>query len=175
MLAACKPPPADEAVSRIDLSSLDRGPSQPIPSPDSSTAIWAESKDPLRILYGNPGAPPMLALACMEQPGGPVIGITRYAAADKDAQAMLALIGNAHIARLPVDATPRGKALLWHGTIAASDPRLEVLTGRRAVTATIPGAGMLTLNPSALPRELIETCRASTMAGAINVDAAPVR
>ena len=35
-----------------------------------------------------------------------------------------------------------------------------MLTGNREVEATVPGAGSVILNPSALPGELVERCRA---------------
>lgn len=158
-LATCKPPPTDEAVARGVMIDLERGPSEPIDSPDSSSAIWAESLTKGRLIYGNPGESPLLALACIEVDGAPALRFTRYALADKGAGAFLALIGNAHVARIAVDATAFGEAFLWEGTLAADDPDWEVLTGRREVTATIPGAGMVTLNPSEKPAMLIEHCR----------------
>ncbi|WP_427964841.1 hypothetical protein [Altererythrobacter sp.] len=159
-LAACKPPPTDETRARFPLDGQRDGPSQPIDSPDSSNAIWADSKTPGRIIYGNPGEAPMLALACVEEAGTPMLQITRYAPADEGAGALMALIGNAHIERLPVDAVEAApEAYLWEGSYPASAPALEVLTGRREVSLTIPGAGKLTLNPSERPRMLIESCR----------------
>lgn len=160
-LAACKPPPTDDATSRGLRVELNRGPSEPIDSPDSSNAIWTESKTQGRLIYGNPGEAPMVALACIETEGHPALRFTRYAPADKGAGAFLALIGNAHVTRIPVDATQFGESFLWEGSLPAGDPDWEVLTGRREVTATIPGAGMVTLNPSEKPAVLIENCRES--------------
>ena len=158
-LPACKPPPTDEDVSRGVMIDLERSPSDPIDSPDSTNAIWAKSSTEGRLIYGNPGEAPLVALACIEADGAPALRFTRYAIADEGAGAFLALIGNAHVARIPVDATAFGKAFLWEGTLAANDPDWEVLTGRREVTATIPGAGKVTLNSSEKPALLIEQCR----------------
>ncbi len=158
-LAGCKPPPTDETAARGVMIDMQHGPSEPIDSPDSSKAVWADSATPGRLIYGNPGEAPMLALACVEAGGAPTLRFTRYALADEGAGAFLALIGNAHVARIPVDATAFGEAFLWEGALAAGDPDWEVLTGRREVTATIPGAGMVTLNPSDKPAALIEQCR----------------
>ena len=162
IISACKPPPSDEAVSHGVVIDLARGPSQPIDSPDSSKAIWADSKTPGRLIYGNPGETPMLALSCIEVGEYRALRFTRFALADAGAGAFLALIGNAHVARLPVDATAHGDAYLWEAALPADDPKWEVLTGRREVTATIPGAGMITINPSDKPAALIEKCRASS-------------
>ncbi len=159
-LAGCKPPPADtdvaagEAIAPASLS-------EPIDSPETEGAIWADSQTARRILYGIPGQPPLMTLACGEANGQPNIRLTRYALADKGAQAFAALIGNGHVSRIPVDATEVEGVSIWLGDIPASDPKLEVLTGSREVGVTIPGAGRLVLNPSSRPGELIETCRAA--------------
>ena len=168
-LAGCKPPPTDEATARSALVE-DRGaPSLPIESPDAINAIWAESREPGRILYGNPGETPMIALTCIEDEQEPRIRFTRYALADEGASALLALIGNGHIARLPVEATDRGGYFLWQGEFPATSPDLEVLTGTRDFTATIPGAGLVEVHASERPAELVEACRALVE----DVEAAP--
>lgn len=175
-LAACKPPPTDDAEARGALAVEQKGPSMPIDSPDSENAIWADSVTPNRIIYGNPGEAPMLALSCEEETGADAnLRITRYALADEGAGAFMALVGNSHIARIPVDATPSGTAFIWSGVVAANHPDLEVLTGQKAVTATTPGAGMVTLNPSGKPRELIENCRGDDATKAVSEDAELVR
>ncbi len=157
---ACKPPASDEYLERVDLTEATGTASQPLPSPDTANAVWADGKAPGRILFGNPGEVPFLALACETSPGGePLIRIIRFAAADAQAKALFALVGNGHIARIPVDATWNGRAWLWEGTIPANDPDLAVLTGKRSITATLPGAGQLALKPGPRPALLIETCR----------------
>ena len=74
----------------------------------------------------------------------------------------MAIIGNGHRERFPVEATNNGRAFLWEGTAPLSSEKLDVLTGQRGVELTIPGAGTLALNASERPRDLIETCRAAT-------------
>lgn len=131
-----------------------------MPSPDTTDAVWADGKIVGRILFGNPGEVPYLAIACETAPtGAQQIRFIRFAAADPQAKALFALVGNGHIARIPVDATWNGRAWLWEGTVPADDPDLEVLTGKRTVAATLPGAGQLNLNPSPRPAQLIEACR----------------
>ncbi|MFZ9395143.1 MAG: hypothetical protein ACO25F_03660 [Erythrobacter sp.] len=158
-LAACKPPPTDAAIVAGDTPERAR-PSEPIASPDTEGAVWGNSQTPQRILYGLPGKPPMLALGCAQGPHGPVIRITRFALADHGAGAFAALIGNGHISRIPIDAKEVGGVSVWQAEIPAIDPKLEVLTGRREIAVTIPGAGRLVLNPSARPGEVVEACRA---------------
>ncbi len=159
-LAGCKPPATDDYVERVNLVESRGGPSEPQPSPDATGALWTVTAVPTRILYGISGEAPLMALTCeVADAGGPGIRITRYAPADPKAKALFALVGNGHIARLPVDAVWNGRAWLWEGKIHADDPRLDVLTGTRAVAATLPGAGKLELNPSAVPGQLIDACR----------------
>ena len=162
-LAACKPPPTDEVAARGSLEEEQVGPSTPIDSPDTSAAIWAPSETPGRALFGNPGERPLLALDCLDEEGVAMIRFTRFASADPGAGAFLAMVGNFHVVRMPVDATEIGKTWFWQGQIAADDPNLEALTGRREVTLTVPGAGMLTMKPSAVPRRLIGECRGDVL------------
>ncbi|WP_454597304.1 hypothetical protein [Qipengyuania sp. SM2507] len=158
-LASCKPPAADDYVARVGLEAQS-GPSEPQASPDTEDAQWVVSREPGRIIYGNPGETPLLALACVEGTGGAEIAFERIVAADPDAKAILALIGNSHVTRLFVDAEKTGDDWRWRGATRADDPALEVLTGPRQVEATVPGAGSVILNSSSLPRELINRCRA---------------
>lgn len=160
-MTACKPVASDEYLERVDLVEAKGVGRQPLASPDSTHAVWADGKTAGRILFGNPGEVPFLALACETAPTGEQqLRFIRFAAADPQAQALFALVGNGHIARIPVDATWNGRAWLWEGTVTADDPDLEVLTGKRTITATLPGAGQLDLSPSPRPGLLIEECRA---------------
>ncbi len=154
LLSACKPPASDEYVTRERIAGERTAPSTPVASPETDGAVWARSNDGERLLYGKPGASPYFALACEEGR----IRYTRFAEADPDAKAVLALIGNGHVERLWIDAEEAEEAWVWRGRIAADDPRLEVLTGPRSVEATVPGAGTLKLNPSRLPGEFIGEC-----------------
>lgn len=158
-LPSCKPPAADDYVARVGIEERS-GPSEPLLSPDTAEAQWVVSREPGRIIYGNPGETPLLALACIDGPQGAQIAYERIVAADPNAKAILALIGNSHVTRLFVDAEKVGDDWRWRGATRADDPALEVLTGPRQVEATVPGAGSVILNPSSLPRELINRCRA---------------
>jgi hypothetical protein len=159
-LPACKPPPSDAAVGRVPLLFSARGPSEPLLSPDTAGAVWASTAKPLRLVYGVPGQPVLLALECVAAAKPEArLKITRHAAADDGAGALLALIGNGHIGRFAVDATTVGGRALWQGEVPALDPAWDALKPEREATATVPGAGLVRLNPSPLPMALISACR----------------
>ena len=127
-------------------------------SPDTEGAVWASSATPLRIVFGHPGKPPLLAIECAGSPA--LLKVTRFAATDPRAKGMMALIGNGHVERLKVDALDLGgRGWLWQGRFEPADPRLDALTGARRLELTIPGAGSLLLPGSPRPGELIERCR----------------
>lgn len=160
-LAACKPPATDGLAERQERSPSPSAPSEPLESPDTQGAIWSQSATPGRLIYGKPNEPPLFALACDYSSDPQQIILTRFAPADDGAQAFLAVIGNGHVARIPVDATESDTGMRWEGFADPQDERMEAFSGARTVTATIPGAGMVRLNPSPLPGALIEQCRAS--------------
>ncbi|MBD3730490.1 MAG: hypothetical protein IE933_12370 [Sphingomonadales bacterium] len=166
LLAACKPPAADDYSAREEAANKRDAPSTPIESPDVSRAIWAESGQGARLLYGNPGELPLLVLSCEGSREAPVLRIIREAPADKGAKALFALIGNGHAERLPVDASWTGKRWLWEASFAAADPRMEVFDGPREVEATLPGGGTLVLKPSPLPGAFLHYCRGDAVSAA---------
>lgn len=162
-LSACKPPPTDADVARAATIVSLRGPSAPIASPDTTGALWSPSAaSPDRLVYGRPGEPAMLAIECLRSSGGETpahIRISRHAPADSGARALLALIGNGAIGRLAVAATKQGPRQIWQGEAPADDRGWEPLSGPRKITATVPGAGLVRLNPSPLPMQFLRDCR----------------
>lgn len=161
-LAACRPPPTDSDAARAATIVNLNAPSAPQPSPDTTGALWSlSSQQDGRIIYGIPGEPALLALECLgAAQGAPArLRIARYAPADKGAGALLALIGNGAIGRLEVDAVKQGARQIWQGEAPADHPGWEPLGGPREITATVPGAGLVRLNPSPLPMALLEACR----------------
>lgn len=159
LLAACQAEPQDPYVERVPLEEAQQFASEPVPSPDVTDAVWAVSKPNERLLYGIPGQTPMLALACERKHGSGTLTFTRFIAADAKAKALMALVGNFHVARIPVDAVWNGRAWLWEGSVDASHGDMDVLTGPREVELTIPGAGSLLLGSSTLPGDMVSTCR----------------
>ena len=160
-LAACKPPPTDADILRDMPEAEPTFASEPMPSPDTEGAMWVPSPlDEARIIYGIPGQPALVALECLRDES-PVarLRITRLAAADEGAGALLAMVGNGHIGRVAVDATEVGGRNVWRGEALASDLVWEPLGGPRALTLTVPGAGMVEINPSTLPGRFVEACR----------------
>jgi hypothetical protein len=128
-------------------------------------AVWAATANPLRIVYGIPGKPVLLALECREPATpGAALTITRHAPADPGAAALLALIGNGFIGRFPVEATTRNNQRVWQGEAPALTPEWDALKPEREATVTVPGAGLVKLNPSPLPLELVTACRGSLTA-----------
>jgi hypothetical protein len=159
-VAGCKPPPTDAALARVSLVAPATPPSAPLPSPDTTRALWAKTSNPLRLVYGVPGQPVLLAIECLD-PAGPEarIRITRHAPADAGAGALLALIGREGIGRFPVDATVIGGQNLWQGEAPALAAGWDAFKAPLEATATVPGAGLVRLNPSPLPFELVTECR----------------
>lgn len=164
-LAGCKPPPTDAAMARVSLLAPASGASEPLPSPETRGAVWAGTANRLRLVYGIPGQPVMLALEC-RNPATPeaALVITRHAPADSGAAALLALIGNGWIGRFPVDATDVGGQVLWQGVIPAWQREWDALKPVREATVTVPGAGLVRLNPSPLPMDLVTNCRGAPVA-----------
>lgn len=157
-LTACKPPATDDMAAR-GAKPERVAPSAPIDSPDTENAVWADSRQPGRILYGNPGEPPLIALSCNREGATAEFQITRFVEADAEASALMAMIGNGHMARMPVEAEWNDRVWLWQGRYAADNPDLDVLSGPRQVELTIPGAGSVILNPSQRPGQLLDQCR----------------
>ncbi len=160
LCAACKPPPSDAEINRATSEPEPVFASTPLASPDTTDAVWASSSDGERIVYGVPGEAALIALECVREDAEPhSLRITRFALADEGAEALMALIGNGYMSRLPVDAEIVAERLAWQGTHGADAEFWEPLAGPRGLTATVPGAGKVSLGPSPLPGELIAACR----------------
>lgn len=175
LLAACQPPAADNYVTRTELTGHRRMPSAPAASPDVTGAVWAASAaDPDRLLYGVPGAQPLLALECSGEGRAAQLVVTRYVMADAGAKALAAVVGSGPVLRLPVDAIWNGRAWIWRGAVAAAEPRLAVFNAAAPVRATVPGGGAVELHPSPLPAGLIARCAGNPVpVGVTSAEPAP--
>lgn len=161
-LAACQPPAADNYAERAPDIPHREAPLPPIDSPDTTRAIWNAAGGTGRIVYGVPGKMPYLSLACVEVSGKQSIRVTRFVTADPQAEAIMAIIGNGHRARLPIPAVWNGHGWLWEADYPADLPDLDVFTGVREIELTLPGAGTLAISPGQLPGRLVEDCRAKS-------------
>jgi len=161
LLVGCQPPAAESYLERGQAHGARAQTGIVLASPDVEGAQWAEVTGEDRLVYGKPGKPPLFAIACIADTLGARLRLTRFAPADPEAKAFMALVGNGHVARLKVDATGSAMGWLWQGETPLDNDRLEALTGARALEATVPGAGTLKLNASHLPGQLIERCRAA--------------
>ncbi|MEP2734686.1 MAG: hypothetical protein ABJP34_00185 [Erythrobacter sp.] len=166
-LAACKPPATDEATTGRTFGTGPDAPPAPLDSPDSEGAFWANSEDANmskggRIIYGQGGKAPLMAMQCLGKGMAAQLQITRLSPADEGGKAFFALVGNSHVLRVPVDATEVTGGFVWQGQIFADHPEMAALTGPAEITATLPGAGMVTLNPSERMKALVSECVART-------------
>jgi len=143
--------------------------SAPSPSPETSGAAWRSDGSTARIVYGVADNDPLIALECVdgagENAGARMVRITRFASADGGAGAMMALIGNGHVRRIPIDATTQegaaGATPAWQGTYPADSEFWDPIAAGGSATATVPGAGKITLGGSSIPAALIARCRTS--------------
>jgi hypothetical protein len=170
-LGACTQSQSREVVAQGDVAgsyparmTLEGGPLPVDSAPvQPKGGQWALSGNTLR--FAVPGGADLLAIACTRGPDGAgAIALTRTTRAEEGAQALIALIGNGRIARLPMDAVRPGEAGVWHGTIAAEDARLDVLKGGNRIEATLPGGGTLMLPASSEPGRLLTVCRGGNRA-----------
>ncbi|MFC3173887.1 hypothetical protein ACFOD9_06450 [Novosphingobium bradum] len=177
LLGACSQSHSREVVETAPVSgtyparlALDQGPlpvEAPPPQPQGGAWSAAGSSANDGVAFGIPGQPALFTLACTHDAAGVAhLAISRHTRAEAGAKALLALIGNGRIARLPVDAALPGEAGSWQGAIPATDARLDVLKGGNRIEATLPGGGTLLLPASGEPGHLLESCRASDRAPA---------
>lgn len=167
-LAACTQTQSREVVgseaaaggypARLPLT----GVSLPVELPPAQPEGGQWRSDGQALHFAVPGSADLLSMSCgRAADGSAALSVTRTTRAELGAKALFALIGNGRIARLPVDAVRGGEDGVWHGTIAAADPRLDVLKGGNRIEATLPGGGTLLLPASGEPGRLLASCRAA--------------
>ncbi|TIX50608.1 hypothetical protein [Alteraurantiacibacter aquimixticola] len=160
VLAACgEEAPAPQ--QRVDLGEpRPAAPEVMAVSPDTSEATWSVDEDGQSIEFGNLGEGPLLTLACRLGGEEPQMAVIRHAAARPGLSALFPVIGNGMRSRFMVDAVLEENEWRWEGVLPADDPQLDVFTGTRALTATLPGRGMLEIRGSRIPGEFVTWCRA---------------
>ncbi len=162
VLSACQPS-ADESTpppQRVAFGDASRALLKPLNSPDTSAARWVVNESGQAIHFGNAGERPLLTLDCRLAADPPQLRIVRHVRARPGHGALLPVIGNGMRSRFLVDAALEDGEWRWEGTVRADDPMLEVFTGPRPLTATLPGCGMLEIAGSRIPGEFITWCRA---------------
>lgn len=121
---------------------------------------WATGNAGRTATYSqSPGASPLFTISCEtgEQHAARLV-IVRYAAADREAQALFAIQGSEGILRLPVSAVKiGGRGYVWRGVLDAGDPRAQVLLGD-GLKATVPGGGELALPPMGAAGAVVTEC-----------------
>jgi hypothetical protein len=128
---------------------------------------WTTLPGERTAVFGEPGAPALLSLACEGlASGSPRLIVTRYAPAEPGAEALFAIQGNRRILRLPVRAVGlRGGVRAWRGALDGADERSDVFLGE-AMAVTVPGGGRLALPAMGAARAVVEQCREAAAGGA---------
>ena len=162
LLGACDQPSSEQPAQsqRIAIAEARRAQLRPIEVPDTSEARWAVDEGGQAIRFGNAGEAPLLTLDCRLGEEPPQMRIIRHVQAQPGEGALFPVIGNGMRSRFLVDAKLEDGEWRWEGTVPASDPMLDVFTGPRQLTATLPGGGMLEIGGSRIPGEFITWCRA---------------
>lgn len=152
---------ASTNVQRVVLGETHFTPPQVMmQSPVTTNASWAVDQTGQAINFGVSQDPPLMTLACRLQDAPPQMAVIRHAPARPGLSALLPVIGNGMRSRFMVDAKLSDGEWLWEATLPADDPQLDVFTGTREVTATLPGGGMLLIEGSRIPGEFVTWCRA---------------
>jgi len=128
---------------------------------------WTLLVDGRTALYGLPGARALMAVECEGRfEGTPRLIVTRYAEAERGAEAVFAIQGNRRILRVPMRAVmlrdrDGGGESAWRGTVLIADERVQVFLGTGEIAATLPGAGRLVSPAMGDARAGIDKCRAA--------------
>ncbi len=161
-LGACdRPAPLPQgSVQRVALEEAGQRQAMAEMSPDTSAASWTVATDGQAIRFGNRDEPPLLTLACDVDATPPQLVIIRHARAFPGQSALFPVLGNGMSSRFLVDAKLADGEWHWEGRLPADDPQLDVFSGTRDITATLPGRGMLEIGGGRITGEFLEWCRA---------------
>jgi hypothetical protein len=160
LLSACEQEADEPQAQRVAFGDASRALLTPLNSPDTSEARWLVDEGGQAISFGNEGERAMLTLDCRLSEDPAQMRIVRHVRARPGQGALLPVIGNGMISRFLVDAKLEGGEWRWEGTVRAADPMLDVFTGPRPLTATLPGGGLLEIGGSRVPGEFVTWCRA---------------
>lgn len=160
LLSACQQQADEPPPQRVAFGDASRALLKPLDSPDTSKARWEVDANGQSIHFGHASEAPLMTLDCRIDEKPPQMRIIRHVRARPGQGALFPVIGNGMRSRFLVDAKLESGEWLWEGTVTARDPMLDVFTGPRDLTATLPGGGMLEIAGSRIPGEFITWCRA---------------
>ncbi len=163
-LAACErqaqSPLPQGSVQRVELEESGQRQAVADPSPDTSEAGWTVADDGQAIRFGNVGQPPFLTLACDLEATPIEFVIIRHARAYPGQSALFPVLGNGMSSRFLADTVLADGEWHWEARLPADDPQLDVFSGTRDITATLPGRGTLEIGGGRIAGEFLEWCRA---------------
>jgi hypothetical protein len=170
-LTACGPSETAPVVplDPVRVALAQAGAAEPPLDPRGTTGFaavqpgaWTTLPGERTAVFGEGGQRALLSLACEGlASGSPRLIVTRYAPAERGAEALFAIQGNRRILRLPVRAVGlRAGVRAWRGALVPGDERADVFLGE-AIAATVPGGGRLTLPAMGEARAVIDECRAA--------------
>lgn len=160
LLAACEQEPLPEQAQRSSMEAAAQRGALPLPSPDTTKAIWRVAADGQAINFGVTPEAALLTLACGLEDNPPQLRVIRHVPARPGQTALFPVIGNGRISRLPLDAQITDGEWRWEGSFPASDEQMDVFAGPRDIEATLPGGGTLMIAASSIPGEFVNWCRA---------------
>ena len=148
--------PADGATPAPEFN-----PRRTVGQSGNPQGTWTLLADGRTALYGLPGAKALMAVECEGRfEGTPRLIVTRYAEAERGAEAVFAIQGTRRILRVPMRAMMLRKGeSAWRGTVPIADERVQVFLGEGEIAATLPGAGRLVSPAMGNARAGIDTCR----------------
>ncbi len=174
-LAACSPSgnqgQAPDNAIRLPLPTepapLEAPPQQP------EGAVWSGLANG-GVAFGLPGQAPLLEVACIHaKDGTAMVSYTRRTRAEAGAKALLAIEGNGHVARVPLDVVKAGDPGEWQGAMPAKLETAAAIKGGAEMTATLPGGGALKMPSYSGAGALLDSCRASDVKPETKPDAKP--
>ena len=168
ILSACSPSQKDEQTGangyvRVPIptepAALETAPAQP------EGGAWRGAANG-GIEFGLPGQPALFAVSCTHGSDGAArLHFVRRTRAEEGARALMAIEGNLHVARVPMNVTRPGDPGEWQGELDAHLETAGAIKGGMSMVATLPGGGALKMPPSGEGSRLLEACRASGKSG----------
>ena len=161
-LAACGQANGATTDEPVDLAeAVAAAPSELVmESPETQFATWTVAESGHAIHFANPGQPPLLTLDCDLDAEPITMAIIRHAPALPGQSALFAVMGNGHVSRLPAEPVVKDNEWRWEASLPADDKGLDLFIGPGDMRATLPGKGAIAMQPSRIPGEFVEWCRA---------------